>query len=238
MFGLADRSFVLIDLTVKDANTGEVYQTTREEVAKGSGIYLEDSVYLPILVIPGETNLFPKVLEKVLQLDEGETFSVELGPEEAYGNYDRNKIKVFSVKRLEREGIQPKIGEFVYIDGQRGIVKSVTGGRVTIDFNHPLAGKELVIEGEVVRKVEEDVDKVRVIVADAFDVGFEDIKASPSGDGVVTVELPSKAYVLRDAYSRKIRALSLIMRHVKSIKKVRFVEEFEIPGREESTPQS
>ncbi len=238
MFGLADKPFVLIDLTVKDANTGEIYQTTREGVARESGIYLENSVYLPILVIPGETNLFPKVLEKVLQLNEGESFSVELGPEEAYGNYDRSRIKVFSIKRLEREGIQPKIGEFVYIDGQKGIIKSVTGGRVTIDFNHPLAGKKLVIEGEVIRKIEGDIDKVRVIVADAFDVGFEDISASPSEDGVVTVELPSKAYVLRDAYSRKIRALSLIMRHVKKVKKVRFVEEFEIPRREESTSQS
>ncbi|MDK2371999.1 MAG: hypothetical protein QI197_01280, partial [Candidatus Korarchaeota archaeon] len=152
--------------------------------------------------------------------------------------YDRGKIRVFSVKRLEREGIRPQIGETVYVDGQRGTIQSITGGRVTIDFNHPLAGRELVVSGKVIRRIENDLDKVRAIVADSFDVPLEDIKVEEVEEGVVTVELPSKAYVLRDAYSRKIRSLSLIMRHVKSIRKVRFLEEFEIPKKESEGEES
>ncbi len=229
---MSGKAFLLVDITVKDAKEDKIYQTTVEEVAKESGIYTERSVYLPVLVIPGETDLFPKVMEALKELNEGESFEVKLGPEEAYGPYDRGKVRVFSVKRLEREGIQPQVGATVYVDGQRGVIQSITGGRVTVDFNHPLAGRELVVSGRVIRKIEDDLEKVRAIVADSFDVPLEDIKVEEVGEGVVLVELPSKAYVLRDAYSRKIRSLSLIMRHVKSVKKVRFLEEFEIPKRD------
>ncbi len=236
MFELTDKPFILVNITVRDAKTGSVYQTTKEEVAKESGIYSEKSIYLPILVIPGEADLFPKVMEKVLELNEGENFRLELDPEEAYGNYDRGKVRVYSIKRLEREGIRPRVGETVQIDKQTGVIQAVTGGRVTVDFNHPLAGRKIVVEGEVVRRIEDELEKVRSIVADSFDVAAEDIKVQGE-EGVVTVELPSKAYVLRDAYSRKIRSLSLIMRHVKSVKKVRFLEEFELPRKEEKEEQ-
>ncbi len=234
---LAGKPFILVDITVKDAKTGRVYQTTKEEVAKESGIYAEKSTYLPILVIPGEADLFPKVMEKVLELEEGGKFRLELDPEDAYGNYDRGKVRVYSIKRLEREGIQPRVGEIVQIDRQSGIIQSVTGGRVTVDFNHPLAGKKVLVEGEIVKRIEDELEKVRSIVADSFDVPLEDIKIEKKEEGVVTVELPSKAYVMRDAYSRKIRSLSLIMRHVEGIKKVIFLEEFEIPRREEKSEE-
>ncbi len=230
---MTDKPFILVNITIKDAETGSIYQTTKEEVAKESGSYSEKSIYLPILVIPGEADLFPKVMEKILELNEGEKFELKLNPEDAYGNYDRGKVRVYSIKRLEREGIRPRVGETVQIDRQTGIIQSVTGGRVTVDFNHPLAGKKILIEGEIVKRIEDELEKVRSIVADSFDVPLEDIRVEQNEEGVVTVELPSKAYVLRDAYSRKIRSLSLIMRHIKDIRKVIFLEEFEIPKKEE-----
>jgi FKBP-type peptidyl-prolyl cis-trans isomerases 2 len=95
--------FYLVNLTVRDENT--VYQTTVEEVARKAGIYSEKVSYNPILVIPGESKLFPKLMERILSSEEGERFELTLEPEEAYGNYDRNKVKVFSVKRLEKEGM-------------------------------------------------------------------------------------------------------------------------------------
>lgn len=227
-----EREFILVDLTVRDAETKSVYQTTIEEVAREAGIYSERAVYTPILVIPGETKLFPKLLERVLSSKEGEKFEIILEPEDAYGAYDRSKIKVYSVKRLEREGIHPHVGETVYIDEQRGVVQSVTGGRVTVDFNHPLAGKRLLIECEVVKRIGEDLDKIRAIVADMFDVKFNEISVKWLEEGFAEVNLPTKAYVLRDAYSRKINALSLMMRHVGGVRKVRFIEDFEIPRKE------
>ncbi len=227
-----ERDFLLLNLTLRNAETRSVYQTTLEEVARESGIYSDRISYTPLLVIPGETNLFPKLLERLLASGEGERFEIVLEPEEAYGSYDRSKVRVYSVKRLEREGIHPHVGETIYLDDQMGVIQSVTGGRVTVDFNHPLAGKRLLAECEVLKRIVDDLEKIRAIVADAFDVRLDDISAKWLGDGFVEVILPPKAYVLRDSYSRKINALSLIMRHLKGVKTVRFVEDFEIPRKE------
>lgn len=227
-----ERDFILVNLTVKDAETKAVYQTTVEEVAREASIYSENAVYTPILVLPGESRLFPKLLERLLSASEGEKFEIVLEPEDAYGEYDRNKVKVYSIRKLEREGIHPHVGETVYLDNQRGVVQSVTGGRVTVDFNHPLAGKKLLIECEVVRRISDDLEKIRAIVADAFDLNPEEISANWLEEGFAEVNLPAKAYVLRDSYSRKLNALSLIMRHLKGVRKVRFVEDFEIPRKE------
>ena len=41
-----------------------------------------------------------------------------------------------------------------------GIIRSVTGGRVLVDFNHPLAGKELVYDLKVIKKIEDTGDKL------------------------------------------------------------------------------
>lgn len=227
-----EKDFLLVNLTLRDAETRLAYQTTVEEVAKEAGTYSDRASYTPVLVIPGETNLFPKLLERLLSGEEGEKFEMVLEPKEAYGEYDRSKVRVYSVKRLEKEGIHPHLGETIYLDGQRGVVQSVTGGRVTVDFNHPLAGKSLLAECEILKKIREDLEKIRAIVADAFDVKLEEISARWLEDGVVEVILPPKAYVLRDSYSRKISSLSLIMRHLKNVKAVRFIEDFEIPRKE------
>jgi peptidylprolyl isomerase len=219
--------FYLINLTIRDEKS--VYQTTVEEVAREAGIYSEKISYNPILIIPGETKIFPKLMGRILNSEEGEKFELTLEPEEAYGNYDRSKVKVFSVKRLEREGIHPHVGEVIYLDNQRGVIQSINGGRVTVDFNHPLAGKRLIVECEIVKKIEDDLEKLRAIVADMFEVSIDDITARWVEDGKAEVQLPPKAYVLRDSYSRKISSLSLIMRHLKGVKAVRFIEEFDIP---------
>ncbi|MEM0017299.1 MAG: hypothetical protein QXU23_02475 [Candidatus Korarchaeum sp.] len=227
-----EKDFVLVNITLRDAETHSVYQTTVDEIAREAGIYSDRVSYTPLLVIPGETNLFPKLLERVLSSEEGERFEIILEPEEAYGSYDRSKVRVYSVKRLEREGIHPHVGETIYLDDQRGVIQSVTGGRVTVDFNHPLAGKRLLVECEVLKRIRDDLEKIRAIIADSFDVKLEDISVKWLEDGIAEVVLPPKAYVLRDSYSRKMNALSLIMRHLRSIKVIRFVEDFELPRKE------
>ena len=58
----------------------------------------------------------------------------------------------------------PQPGLQVDIDGQMGIVKTVSGGRTIVDFNHPLSGKELVYEVEIKRIVNDDKEKLTSLV--------------------------------------------------------------------------
>ncbi len=234
------KEFTLVHLTLYD--DGNVLETTDEQVAKKEGVFDEKRVYLPYLVIPGESNLFPKVLEKINQLNEGEEFEVVLEPKEAFGERDPSKVRVYSVKRLIKEGVNVddiKVGSHISVGGKLGTIESVSSGRVTVNFNHPYAGKRIRVKGRIVKKITEDPEKVRAIVADSFDVSAEEIGLEgPDEEGVVKVTLPPKAYVLRDAYSRKIKSLSLIMRHIPSVKKVIFLEEYDIPRKAEVNESS
>ena len=47
------------------------------------------------------------------------------------------------------------------IDGVVGTVKTVTGGRTLVDFNHPLSGRELVYEVQVKKVVTDTQQKVK-----------------------------------------------------------------------------
>ncbi len=229
------KEFLLVHLTLIDKSTGEVLETTDEQVAKEKGVHEENRLYLPYLVIPGESNLFPKVLEKLNELQEGEEFEITLEPKDAFGERDPSKVKVYSIKRLERENIdlsKVRKGAYVTIKDRVGVIESISSGRVTIDFNHPYAGKTILVRGRLIKRIGDDLEKVRAIVSDSFDVVMDDIKAELDDQGVVKVWLPPKAYVLRDSYSRKIKSLSLIMRHVPSVNKVIFLEEYDIPRKE------
>ena len=116
----------------------------------------------------------------------------------------------------------------INIDDKRGVVRSISGGRVKVDFNHPLAGKTLKVVIKLSKVLKTKEDKIKALSSDIFDVDPSKFEVSIKGD-VVTIELPKLAYSKRDSFLRKIRLLSTIMKYLPDIKKVRFVETFEIP---------
>lgn len=89
----------------------------------------------------------------------GDNFDFSLNAEEGYGNYDPNAvakvpIEIFSGEGIDREQLLQK-GNFIPMQDQQGNrlqgkVMDVKNEEVVMDFNHPLAGKELHFEGEIV----------------------------------------------------------------------------------------
>ena len=83
----------------------------------------------------------------VLGLATGETTRITLGSEEAYGAYNSNLVFQYPITGAP-EGI--RIGDEVVLDnGSRARITSITDEFVEIDTNHPLAGKTLIFEIEV-----------------------------------------------------------------------------------------
>jgi FKBP-type peptidyl-prolyl cis-trans isomerase 2 len=79
--------------------------------------------------------------------------SFVLGPEEAYGERDERLERVFEKERLQlgSEPFPGKVISFMTQDGREypAVVKFVNDEIIVADFNHPLAGRELVFEVEV-----------------------------------------------------------------------------------------
>jgi len=87
-------------------------------------------------------------LEKRIQnMNVGEAATILVPAEEAYGKYDENAIQTLPMSQFE--GIEDlKVGMQIQAEDEddqpiQFIVKEITQNEVTIDLNHPLAGKDL-----------------------------------------------------------------------------------------------
>jgi len=59
--------------------------------------------------------------------------------------------------------INPMPGAVLTFDNKLGKVLTVSGGRIMVDFNNPLAGKEVVYKVNVLRKVEDINEKIKAL---------------------------------------------------------------------------
>lgn len=133
--------------------TGEVFDLTREEDAKKHGIQDQKKRYGPVLVILGGGFIIPGVEKQLLSMEPGEKKGFDVGPAEALGPRRPELLRVISIAKFSGQNITPFPGLVLNVDGRNAKVLSVSGGRVRMDFNHPLAGKELHYDVEIVGKV-------------------------------------------------------------------------------------
>ena len=114
----------------------------------------------PMVFIHGLSGL-PEAFEKnLLGLNESDTFDFSISAEDAYGNVDPNAIIQLPKSIFQAEGQSAddilQIGNFIPMtddQGNRmqGLVVSIEGETVTMDFNHPLAEKTLMFQGKILK---------------------------------------------------------------------------------------
>ena len=161
--------FIEIQYTGKIALTDEVFDDTKENHA---------------VIILGQ-KMAPVGVEKQLEtMDVGEERSFSVMPNDGFGKRFPQLVKVIPMKDFIKQRINPVPGIFVTIDGKQAKVQSVSAGRVRVDFNHPLAGRELLYMMKVVRKLSEPAEMAQKYI-DHF--GFP-VKCS-FANGKLTVKL-------------------------------------------------
>tara|TARA_B100000900_G_C20165880_1_gene547827 strand:- start:72 stop:497 length:426 start_codon:yes stop_codon:yes gene_type:complete len=108
----------------------------------------------PLETILGQGNLIPGFEKGLLGMNEGENKTIEIEPTEAYGEYLDGLVNVVPPTQMP-EGV--KVGDVLQSSGERGTinvtVKEITEQGVKIDANHPLAGKKLIFDVEVLEVV-------------------------------------------------------------------------------------
>lgn len=112
----------------------------------------------PLEYIHGTGMLLPKFEEEVAGKEPGEEFKFTLSPAEGYGEIDPRYLvelpkESFAIDgQIREELLQPgRVIPMYNSAGQvvQGTVKTVTENAVTMDFNHPMAGKTLNFSGRV-----------------------------------------------------------------------------------------
>ncbi|MEM0316882.1 MAG: FKBP-type peptidyl-prolyl cis-trans isomerase [Candidatus Nezhaarchaeales archaeon] len=219
--------FVLVDYVMRVKDTNEVIDLTIEEVAKKEKVYREDGVYEPALIILGEGWILKGVEEELYKMDVGESRVIEVPPDKGFGERDPNKVKVVNARELTRRGITPRVGARVELDDGVAIVRRAEGGRVVLDYNHPLAGRTITCEIKVVKKIEDVREKIRELVHVRIKrVDKEKFKIDLSSDGVVTIELPPEAFTYEGLQYAKRGIAIDISRYIPGVSAVKFIETY------------
>jgi peptidylprolyl isomerase len=218
--------FILLDYVAKVKETGEVFDTTIEEVAKKERLYKEGEIYEPKLVVIGEGWVLKALDESLTNMEVGKTTTVEISPEKAFGARDPEKVRRVPLRHLTAKGITPTLGMRLEYDGKMATVRAIGAGRVLLDFNPPLAGKTLVYEITVKKKLETPEEKIAALIHRRIPtVEIEKFKFSIKAKNV-SIEMPEEAFYLEGIQVAK-RGIALdIQRFFPEITAVKFTETF------------
>lgn len=113
----------------------------------------------PFIFLFGAGNLIPGFEANVNNLKVGDHFAFTVAPNDAYGEYDLQSVVNLPISVFHREGKPDmeicKVGNVVPMQNDQGqhfsgTITAINNDEVTMDFNHPMAGKSLHFSGEVV----------------------------------------------------------------------------------------
>lgn len=105
----------------------------------------------PLEFVLGDGTLLPNLEENLLGLEAGARQTFLLTPEHAYGPRDAGLVHQMPLGDFAEPPERGQIMAFTLPNGEEtpGIVMAVQGDRVEVDFNHPLAGRNLVFRVDV-----------------------------------------------------------------------------------------
>ena len=105
----------------------------------------------PIIAVLGEGKLIKGFENGLMDMSEGESKTIEIEPEDAYGQYNKEMVAEIPKNQVPENS---KVGDSLQGSGPEGPIMvrivGVNEDTVVIDANHPLAGKKLIFDLEVV----------------------------------------------------------------------------------------
>lgn len=137
--------------TAKIGDTVKVHFTGSLEDGSVFGSTLDEE---PFEFTIGEKNMLPGFETAVIGMEKGDTKTIILPPEEAYGPHKNELVHVMDRSSFPHE-IDLEIGKRLRVRTQEGkytivTVKDFTDNNIVIDENDPLAGKTLTFKIELV----------------------------------------------------------------------------------------
>jgi FKBP-type peptidyl-prolyl cis-trans isomerase 2 len=207
------QDFIEIDYTARIKDDNQVFDTTQEQIAKDNGLGEKNAEYKPVVICVGESHILKGVEEHLVGKEIGKEYTIELAPENAFGKKDTKLIQMVPTSKFRQQKIQPVPGLQLNIDGVFGIIKTVSGGRCMVDFNHPLSGKDLVYTVKLNKLVEEDKSKLAALLN--MNLHMDDAEVGIT-EGVATVK--SKKDIQKPYLDEFKKLVSRVIPSIKDVK--------------------
>ena len=155
---LKENDFIEVDYSGRLKETGQLFDTSNVEEAQKAGMH--SHVHAAVICL-GRGQLLKGLENKLFGKEIGKEYTIALVPEEAFGKKDAKLLKIVPTNIFLKQGIRPMPSLQVNIDGLIGTIRTVSGGRTIVDFNHPLAGHEIEYTITVKRIVSDKKEQVK-----------------------------------------------------------------------------
>jgi FKBP-type peptidyl-prolyl cis-trans isomerase 2 len=186
-----DGDFIELSFEMRAGQDKKLISTSKEDLAKKEDIFDDKKKYKNAVIVIGTEGLFKEINDSFKQAEIGKEYEVTVPAKDAYGMRDNKNIKVVPMREFQRNKINPEIGKEVNINNKVGKIISVTPGRVLIDYNHELAGKDLYYKYQVIKVIDDVKEKVNAII-DMDYTDSEEFSVFIDND-LISIQIPENA---------------------------------------------
>ena len=146
---MANNRVIKMHYELKDGKTGEILESNLNSD--------------PIAFLSGKDQIIQKLEDEILNLQAGESKTVLISPSDGVGEYREDAVQILPKEQFA--GIDLVVGMELFGQAEDGAttrvsVKAIGEQDVTIDFNHPFAGKELEFNVKIVENREATADEI------------------------------------------------------------------------------
>ncbi len=149
---IAIHDFIEVEYTGK-LTDGTVFDTNDKKIAQDNGIFSAQMKYEPTIICVGERQLIGGLDAALIDKEIGKDYTIDLPPEEAFGKKDIKKIRLVPLAEFRKKNINPQPGMQIDMDGHVATIIRASGGRIMVNFNHPLAGRPVVYDIKINKKI-------------------------------------------------------------------------------------
>lgn len=120
----------------------------------------------PVQLVIGDGSLLEGFEQVLINLTAGDTRTAHLSPDEAFGQWNVENVQKFGIAQFASMGMMPEVGMMIEFEDKgkntlAGVVSEVTDNDVSVDFNHPLAGQNVIFKVQIFKVVEKNSQAVR-----------------------------------------------------------------------------
>lgn len=163
--------FVEIEFTGRNSLTGEIFDTNNLSEAKKMNPEIKETK--PLLTCVGQGFIVQGFDQALENAEVGKSKKISLSPEKAFGSRNPSLVKMIPLKIFTAQKVYPQAGMTLALDNSLVKVINVSGGRVLVDFNNPLAGKDVEYEFVVKKIITDAKEKVNALQNMLFGQAFE-----------------------------------------------------------------
>ncbi|MEK6812988.1 MAG: peptidylprolyl isomerase [Nanoarchaeota archaeon] len=161
---LQEHDFITLDFIGKVKETEEIFDITQESDAKRFHLYNPEKKYQPLTICIGERHVVEGLDEFFKGKELGKTYTVVIPAEKAFGKRNPKLLRLVPMHAFHEHKIRPEPGLHVNLDGMLATVRSVSGGRIILDFNHPLAGKDVEYTFTIHQRIDSSEEKLKCLI--------------------------------------------------------------------------